>query len=77
MVNRDTNPDWREVCEAVALPAVPAEDLMEALAAKEAALRMLPAMAKRAGVPDSVIEHVIVKHEEMADGAAALKNVPT
>jgi serine/threonine-protein kinase HipA len=75
--NRDTNPDWREVCEAVASPAVPAEDLMEALAAKEDALRQLPEMAKRAGVPDSVIEHVIVRNEEMADGVAALKNAPT
>jgi serine/threonine-protein kinase HipA len=33
--NRNTDPDWRVVCEAVAAPGVPAADLMARLAAKE------------------------------------------
>lgn len=75
--NQDANPDWREVCEAVAGPSVPSDDLMAALAAKEDALRALPDIARRAGVPDFVTEHVVVRHKEMADGVAALKNMPT
>jgi serine/threonine-protein kinase HipA len=75
--NQDSNPDWRLVCEAVASPAVPAEDLMAALAEKEDLLRELPEIARRNGVPDSVIEHVITKTEEMADGVAKLKNAPS
>lgn len=75
--NQDANPDWRVVCEAVAGPSVPSEDLMAALAAKEDALRALPDIARRAGVPDFVIEHVVFRHMEMADGVAALKNIPT
>ncbi|MBR0822408.1 HipA domain-containing protein [Bradyrhizobium liaoningense] len=75
--NQDTNPDWRVVCEAVARPDVPAETLMEALAAKEDLLRALPELARRHDVPETVVEHVIVKHEKMADGVAKLRNVPT
>jgi serine/threonine-protein kinase HipA len=75
--NQDSNPDWREVCLAVASPMVPAEELMEALSAKEDLLRELPEIARRNGVPESVIEHVIVKNEEMADGVAKLKNAPS
>jgi serine/threonine-protein kinase HipA len=74
--NRDNNPDWREVCEAVATKSVPAEDLMGALAAKEDLLRELPTMAKKHGVPESVVKHVIVKNDEMADGVAKLKTTP-
>ena len=75
--NRDTNPDWREVCEAVAAPTVPVDQLMKALAVKEDLLRGLPDIARRNGVPESVIEHVIVKNEEIADGVAKLKNAPS
>jgi serine/threonine-protein kinase HipA len=75
--NRDANPDWREVCEAVAGPGVPADELMEALAEKEDLLRELPDIARRNGVPESVIEHVIVKNVEMADGVAKLKKAPS
>ena len=75
--NRDTNPDWREVCEAVAAPTVPVDQLMKALAVKEDLLRGLPDIARRNGVPESVIEHVIVKNEEIADGVAKLKSAPS
>jgi serine/threonine-protein kinase HipA len=74
---RDTNPDWREVCEAVAGPGVPAEELMAALAEKEDLLRALPEIARRHDVPDSVVENVIVRNVEMADGVAKLRNVPS
>jgi serine/threonine-protein kinase HipA len=72
-LGRDTNPDWRVVCEVVATPAVPAEDLMAALAAKEDELRALPDIARSHCVPDSVVEHVIVRHDEMAEGVAKLR----
>ncbi len=75
--NRDTNPDWREVCEAVARPDVPAEILMQRLAAKEDDLRALPETARKRNVPDSVITHAIVKNEQMADEVAKLRNIPT
>lgn len=77
LANQDTNPDWREVCEAVARPDVPAAALMEALAAKEDLLRALPEIARKHAVPETVVKHVIVKHEEMADGVAKLRKIPT
>jgi serine/threonine-protein kinase HipA len=75
MKNRDTNPDWREVCEAVAAPNVPAGRLMERLAAKENLLRALPDLATRHKVADSVVKSAIVKNIEMADGVAKLRNL--
>ena len=75
--NRDTDPDWRVVCEAVAAPGVPAADLMARLAAKEDLLRALPDLARKHDVPDSVVTSAIAKNEEMADGVAKLRNVPT
>jgi serine/threonine-protein kinase HipA len=71
----ETNPDWREVCETVA-GDLPVEALFEALAEKEDLLRALPEMAKKHGVPDSVITHAIVRNDEMAEGVAKLRNAP-
>jgi serine/threonine-protein kinase HipA len=76
MKNRDTDPDWREVCEAVAAPGVPAERLMERLAAKENLLRALPDLATRHKVPESVVKNAIVRNIEMADGVAKLRDLP-
>jgi serine/threonine-protein kinase HipA len=76
MKNRDTNPDWREVCEAVAAPNVPAGRLMERLAPKEDLLRALPGLATQHKVPESVVKNAIVRNIEMADGVAALRSLP-
>ncbi|MGV7215769.1 HipA domain-containing protein [Bradyrhizobium sp. UFLA05-112] len=74
--NRDTPPDWRQVCEAVAAPGVPADRLMERLAAKENLLRALPDLARQHEVPEAVVQNAIIRNKEMADGVAKLGNVP-
>ncbi|WP_027555872.1 type II toxin-antitoxin system HipA family toxin [Bradyrhizobium sp. Cp5.3] len=73
---QDIDPDWREVCETVSGPNVPAEKLMAALAAKENLLRALPEIATKHGVPDSVVTNAIIRNEDMANGVAKLRNVP-
>ena len=75
--NRDTDPDWREVCEAVAAPGVRVGDLMERLAAKEDQLGLSPDLARKRDVPDAVVTSANTKNEEMANGVAKLRNVPT
>jgi serine/threonine-protein kinase HipA len=50
---------------------------MEVLAGKEDLLRALPEIARSHDVPDSVVENVIVRNVEMADGVAKLRNVPS
>jgi len=71
----ETNPDWREVCETVA-GNLPVEAIFEAIAEKEEQLRALPEIAKKHGVPESVIAHAIVRNNEMADGVAKLRSAP-
>lgn len=75
-LNRDNNPDWRTVCEAVARPNVPADVLMERLAEKADDLRALPELARKHKVADSVIQHAIVKNEQLADEVAKLRSAP-
>ncbi|GGI25677.1 MULTISPECIES: type II toxin-antitoxin system HipA family toxin [Bradyrhizobium] len=72
---QDTNPDWRLVCETVSSPKVPAHKLMSALAAKEDLLRALPEIARKCGVPVSVVTNAIIRNEDMANGVAKLRNV--
>ncbi|MBB4374121.1 serine/threonine-protein kinase HipA [Bradyrhizobium sp. cir1] len=72
----DIEPDWRVVCEAVSGPRVPADALMAALAGKEDHLRALPEMARKHGVPDTVIASAVVRGDEMADEVAKLRNLP-
>lgn len=71
----DSNPDWEAVCEAVARPDVPAEALMAALAEKEEAIRSLPDLARKHGVPASILDHII-RSDDMADGLAKLRASP-
>ncbi|WP_316396994.1 type II toxin-antitoxin system HipA family toxin [Bradyrhizobium sp. 33ap4] len=73
----DIEPDWRLICEAVARPGVPADDLMAALAEKEDLLRALPEAARMYGVQDSVIASAVVRGDDMADKVARLRNRPT
>jgi len=68
----DTDPDWREVCEAVA-GTLPVETLAEALADREEMLRALPDIATKYGVPDEVVQHAIVRHVDMAESVADLR----
>lgn len=58
-------------------PGVPADRLMERLAAKENLLRALPDLARRHDVPDSVVQNAIIRNKEIADGVAKLRNVPS
>lgn len=71
---QDTNPDWRLICETVSSPSVPAEKLMSALAAKEDLLRALPEVARKHGVPDSVVASAIIRNEDMANAVSKLRN---
>lgn len=73
----DIEPDWRVICETIAGPNVPADDLMSALAAKEDLLRALPETARKHGVPESVISSAIVRGDDIADKVAKLRNQPT
>jgi len=71
----DIEPDWREVCEAVARHDVPAGALMAALAEKEDLLRALPESARVHGVPDAVVSSAVVRGDDMADKVAKLRNL--
>ncbi|KAA0676753.1 type II toxin-antitoxin system HipA family toxin [Azospirillum brasilense] len=74
MGGRDAAPDWSVICEAAAEGVMAVEDLMAAVAGKEAFLRDLPAIAHRHGVPEEAVETACRRHREMADSVAALKD---
>jgi len=75
--SRDYNPDWKTVCEAAAGDVLSAEDMIEAISAKEDFVRALPEAARKHGLPDDMINRAFSATEAVADAIAAMKVAPT